>query len=83
MSFDPSKDCFSTGLSPSVERAQKWIAQTLLHQSPSLPFPLAAAFALGVVWLGIGPALRRTQNQKLFLAFDLRDLHGVIVTLIH
>lgn len=82
MSFDPSKDCFGTGLSASVKRAQKWIAQTLLHESALLPFPLAAAFALGVVGLGIGPALRRTQDQKLFLALDLRYLLGVIVTLI-
>src|SRR6266480_5238615 len=66
MSFDPSKDCFGTGLSASVKRAQKWRAQTLLHESALLPFPLAAAFALGVVGLGIGPALRRTQDQKAF-----------------
>jgi len=77
-----SKDCFGTGLSASVKRAQKWIAQTLLHEPALLPFPLAAAFALGVVGLGIGPALRRTQDQKLFLALDLRYLLGVIVTLI-
>ncbi len=83
MSFDPSKDCFGTGLSSSVERAQKWIAQTLLHQPALLPFPSAAAFALWVVWLGIGPALRRTQHQQLFFALDLRDLLGVIVTPIH
>src|SRR6266516_5864455 len=42
MSFDPSKDCFGTGLSASVKRAQKWIAQTLLHEPALLPFPLAA-----------------------------------------
>src|SRR6266699_2442260 len=83
VAFNPGKHRFGAGLPPSVERAQKRTAEALFHESALLPFPLRTASALGVVRLGIQPALRGTQDQKLLLALDLSDLLGVIVTSIH
>jgi len=83
MVFDPRKNSLCARLSPAVKCAPARRQETLFHPAALLPGPSPPPLTLWVVCLAIGSALRRTQHQNRILTLNLRNLLGVIVTLIH